>query len=170
MTIRDKDDIENAGTGDRGGTGDRQPAPRRKVLFLCTGNACRSQMAEGWARTLKQDRFEVFSAGVSPCYVHPLAIEVMAEAGVDISGQYSKHVEELDGVRFDYVVTLCGYADGVCPDFPGFGKRVHRPFEDPVMARGSNQEVMDKFRAARDRIRAFVEGMPENLEEPEPSS
>ena len=141
------------------------PLPRMKVLFLCTGNACRSQMAEGWARALKSDRFEVFSAGVAPCYVHPLAIEVMAEAGVDISGHYSKHAEDLEGIRFDYVVTLCDYADGVCPEYPGFGKRIHRPFEDPVMARGSKQEVMPKFRSARNQIRAFVEGMPENLEE-----
>lgn len=148
----------------------RRPAPPMKVLFLCTGNACRSQMAEGWARRLKADRFEAFSAGVAPCYVHPLAIEVMAEAGVDISGQYSKHAEDLEEIRFDYVVTLCGYADGVCPDFPGFGKRVHRPFEDPVMARGSKPEVMEKFRSARDKIRAFVEGMPENLEDPEPKT
>jgi len=147
--------------------GKHRPAPRMKVLFLCTGNACRSQMAEGWARALKADRFETFSAGVAPCYVHPLAIEVMAEAGVDISGHYSKHVEDLAGIRFDYLVTLCGYADGVCPDVPGFGKRVHRPFADPVTARGSKQEVMEKFRSARDKIRAFVEGMPENLEEPE---
>lgn len=137
-----------------------------KVLFLCTGNACRSQMAEGWARMLKADRFEAFSAGVAPCHVHPLAIEVMAEAGVDVSGHYSKHVEDLSGIRFDYVVTLCGYADGVCPDFPGFvGKRVHRSFEDPVMARGTKAEVLEEFRKTRDRIRAFVEGMPENLEE-----
>jgi len=138
-----------------------------RVLFLCTGNACRSQMAEGWARKLKADRFEVFSAGVAPCYVHPLAIDVMGEAGVDISGHYSKHVEELAEIRFDYVVTLCGYADRACPTVPGSGKRVHRPFEDPVTARGSKAEVMEKFRTARDRIRAFVEGMPENLEDPE---
>ncbi len=139
-----------------------------KVLFLCTGNACRSQMAEGWARKLKADRFEAFSAGVAPCYVHPLAIEVMAEAGVDISGHYSKHVEDLDGIRFDYVVTLCDYADETCPAMTGSGRRIHRPFEDPVMARGTKQEVMAKFRSARNRIRAFVEGMPENLEEPDP--
>ncbi|GAB4371156.1 MAG: arsenate reductase ArsC [Deltaproteobacteria bacterium] len=139
-----------------------------KVLFLCTGNACRSQMAEGWAKKLKADRFEAFSAGVAPCYVHPLAIEVMAEAGVDISGHYSKHVEELAGIRFDYVVTLCDYADAACPTVPGAGKRVHRPFEDPVLARGSKREVMAKFRSTRNKIRAFVEGMPENLEDPEP--
>jgi arsenate reductase (thioredoxin) len=147
--------------------GENGPARRRKkVLFLCTANACRSQMAEGWAKALKSDRVEVLSAGVSPCYVHPLAIRVMGEAGVDISGQYSKHVEEFDGTAFDYVVTLCGYADSVCPDYRGFGKRLHRPFEDPVHARGTEAQVLDEFRKARDRIRAFVEGMPENLEEP----
>lgn len=148
------------------GRNDRPAERRSKVLFLCTGNACRSQMAEGWARTLLPDRIEAFSAGVAPCYVHPLAIRVMGEAGVDISGQYSKHVEELDGIAFEYVVTLCGYADSVCPDYRGFGKRVHRPFVDPVMARGTEAEVIAEFRKARDLIRAFVEGLPENLEEP----
>ncbi len=135
-----------------------------KILFLCTGNACRSQMAEGWAKALKADRFEAFSAGVAPCFVHPQAARVMREAGVDLSGHYSKHVEELDGIRFDYVVTLCGYADGVCPVFPGHGLRVHRPFEDPVFARGPEEEVLRKFREVRDAIRDFVAGMPENLE------
>ena len=138
---------------------------RLKVLFLCTGNACRSQMAEGWARTLKADRIEAYSAGVAPCFVHPLAVRVMQEAGVDISHQYSKHVEDLDGIAFDYVVTLCDYADSKCPVFPGQGKRLHRPFEDPVFARGTEAEVLAKFRSVRNRLRAFVEGMPENLDE-----
>jgi len=142
---------------------------RLKVLFLCTGNACRSQMAEGWARALKSDRIEAHSAGVSPCFVHPLAVRVMKEAGVDISGQYSKHVDELDGIEFDYVITLCDYADSKCPYRPGQGKRIHRPFEDPIHARGTEAEVMAKFRSVRNRIRAFVEKMPENLEEPSPS-
>src|SRR5512142_1636062 len=97
-----------------------------KVLFLCTGNACRSQMAEGWAKALKSDRIEAHSAGVSPCFVHPLAARVMKEAGVDISGQYSKHVDELQGIDFDYVVTLCDYADSRCPYRPGHGKRIRR--------------------------------------------
>ncbi len=142
---------------------------RKKVLFLCTGNACRSQMAEGWARALKSDEIEVFSAGVAPCYVHPRAIRVMAEAGVDISGQYSKHVDELDGISFDYIVTLCDYAGDVCPYHPGLGKRVHRPFEDPVHARGTEEEILARFREVRDRIRRFVERMPGNLEKPDPS-
>lgn len=140
---------------------------RIKVLFLCTGNACRSQMAEGWARALKSDRIEAYSAGVAPCFVHPLAARVMQEAGVDIGDQYSKHVDELDGIAFDYVVTLCDYADSKCPVFPGQGKRLHRPFEDPVYARGSESEVMAKFRSVRNRIRAFVEKMPENLAGPD---
>lgn len=123
-------------------------------------------MAEGWARALKSDRIEAYSAGVAPCFVHPLAARVMEEAGVDISAQYSKHLDELDGIAFDYVVTLCDYADSKCPVFPGQGKRIHRPFEDPVYARGSESEVMAKFRSVRNRIRKFVEGMPENLEEP----
>jgi arsenate reductase len=140
---------------------------RKKVLFLCTGNACRSQMAEGWARALKSGEIEAYSAGVAPCFVHPLAVRVMKEAGVDITAQYSKHVEELDGIAFDHVVTLCDYADIKCPVRPGQGKRVHRPFEDPIHARGTEAEVMAKFRSVRNRIRAFVEGMPENLDGPE---
>jgi len=145
----------------RGGAG---RGPAIKVLFLCTGNACRSQMAEGWARALKSDRIEAHSAGVAPCFVHPLAARVMKEAGVDIAGQYSKHVDELAGIPFDYVVTLCDYADSKCPVFPGRGKRIHRPFEDPIHARGTEAEVLAMFRSVRNRIRAFVEGMPENLE------
>src|SRR5512134_32493 len=140
---------------------------RIKVLFLCTGNACRSQMAEGFARALKSDRIEAYSAGVAPCFVHPLAAWVMQEAGVDIGDQYSKHVDELDGIAFDYVVTLCDYADSRCPVRPGQGVRLHHPFEDPVRSRGTEAEVLAKFRSVRNRIRAFVERMPENLESPE---
>lgn len=139
---------------------------RKRLLFLCTGNACRSQMAEGWARALKSDEIEVFSAGVAPCYVHPKAIQVMQEAGVDISGQYSKHVQEMDGIQFDYIVTLCNYAGEKCPYHPGLGKRVHRSFEDPVFAKGTEEEVLDRFRDVRDQIRSFVEEMPGNLDTP----
>ncbi len=140
------------------------PGDRKKILFLCTGNACRSQMAEGWARALKSDRLEAWSAGVLPCFVHPLAIRVMEEAGVDITAQYSKHVDDLPEIRFDYVVTLCDYADSRCPVVPGQGKRIHHPFEDPIHARGTEAEVLAKFRSVRNRIRAFVDKMPENLE------
>lgn len=149
---------------------DRQDPPerRKKILFLCTGNACRSQMAEGWARALKGEEMEAFSAGVAPCYVHPLAIQVMRESGVDISGQYSKHVDDLDGIEFDYVVTLCDYADAKCPTRPGYGKRIHRPFEDPVHAIGTDSEVLARFRSVRNQIREFVKWMPWNLEQAEP--
>jgi arsenate reductase len=123
-------------------------------------------MAEGWARVLKSEELEVFSAGVAPCYVHPKAILVMQEAGVDISGQYSKHVQEMDGIQFDYIVTLCNYAGEKCPYHPGLGKRVHRSFEDPVFAKGTEEEVLDRFRDVRDQIRRFVEGMPGNLDPP----
>lgn len=136
---------------------------RLKVLFLCTANACRSQMAEGWARALKADRIEVHSAGVAPCYLHPLADRVMKEAGVDVSHQYSKHVDDVKSIGFDYVITLCDYADSKCAVFPGQGIRLHRPFADPVRVRGTEAEVMAAFRATRDEIRAFVEGMPDNL-------
>lgn len=139
---------------------------RKKVLFLCTGNSCRSQMAEGWARALKSDEVDAYSAGVAPCFVHPFAIRVMKEAGIDISSQYSKHIEDLDGITFDYVVTLCDYADEKCPYHPDQGKRIHRPFQDPIHARGTEAEIVAKFRSVRNRIRAFVERMPENLESP----
>ncbi len=144
---------------------DDPPERRKRILFLCTGNACRSQMAEGWARALKAAELEAFSAGVAPCYVHPLAARVMNEAGVDISGQYSKHVDDLDGIAFDYVVTLCDYADASCPPRPDHGIRIHRPFEDPVQAIGTESEVLAKFRSVRNQIREFVRWMPWNLEE-----
>jgi arsenate reductase len=162
-----------SGEGDRlpgGGEGDgpvapRSPRARRKILFLCTGNACRSQMAEGFTRVLKGDRLDPYSAGVHPYLVHPLAAKVMAEAGVDISPQYSKHVDDLAEVRFDWVVTLCDYADGACPTIPGAARRVHRPFDDPVRARGTDEQILSRFREVRDQIRAFVETLPESLGE-----
>lgn len=143
------------------------PERRKRILFLCTGNACRSQMAEGWVRALKHDELEAFSAGVMPCFVHPLAIRVMQESGVDISGQSSKHVDDLDGIAFDYVVTLCDYADANCPPRPDHGKRIHKPFEDPIHATGTESERLAKFRSVRNQIREFVKWMPWNLEEAE---
>src|SRR5271169_6034821 len=102
-----------------------------KVLFLCTGNSCRSQMAEGWARALKSDTVEPFSAGVAPHAIDPRAVKVMAEVGVDISGQRSKHVSELNDIAFDLVVTVCDQANEACPVFPGKTKRLHVGFDDP---------------------------------------
>jgi len=111
------------------------------VLFLCTGNSCRSQMAEGWARHLRGDVIEPCSAGIETHGLNPHAVRVMAEAGVDISKQESKHVDELKDVRFDYVVTVCGHADERCPSFPGRTKVIHVGFDDPPrLARDARTE------------------------------
>jgi arsenate reductase len=134
-----------------------------KVLFLCTGNSCRSQMAEGWARHIHGDKFEVHSAGIKPQELHPLAVRVMKEAGVDISGQKSKHVRVLKDVAFDYVVTVCDSARESCPLFPSKTKVIHRDFEDPAAAKGNEDEILAVFRRVRDQIRDFVSGLPENL-------
>jgi len=136
---------------------------RLKVLFLCTQNSCRSQMAEGWARHLKKGVLEPFSAGTAPAAVHPLAVRVMAEASVDISGQRAKHVEELRDIEFDLVVTLCDSARESCPVPPRAKRVLHRSFPDPAKAEGSEEEVLDAFRRVRDLIRDFVAGLPENL-------
>ena len=136
-----------------------------KILFLCTGNSCRSQMAEGWARQLKGSELEAYSAGVKPQGLHPLAVRVMAEAGVDISGQSSKHVQDLKDIPFDYVVTVCDSARESCPLFPGKTQVVHRSFADPAAAKGSEAEVLAVFRRVRDQIRDFVKSLPGNLTE-----
>jgi arsenate reductase len=138
-----------------------------KVMFLCTGNSCRSQMAEGWARALKGDVIEAFSAGVDPHGMNPRAVKVMAEAGVDISSQRSKHADEFREAGLDYVVTVCGHAHETCPVFPGATKVVHVGFEDPpALARGakSEEEALSHYRRVRDEIRAFVLTLPESLE------
>jgi arsenate reductase (thioredoxin) len=134
-----------------------------KVLFLCTGNSCRSQMAEGWAKHLKSDVIDAYSAGVWPARLSARATEVMAEAGVDITSQWSKHVDDLLGIDFDYVITLCGNAKEHCPVFSGKARLVHVPFEDPTLAVGNPEQIMAAFRQTRDEIRAFVETLPESL-------
>ncbi len=137
-----------------------------RVLFLCTGNSCRSQMAEGWARHLKADAIEAHSAGVEARRLDPLAVMVTAEAGVDISRHRAKNVSELMDVPFDYVVTLCGHARETCPTFPGQTKLVHVGFDDPPkLARQARtaQEALDCYRRVRDEIRAFVQTLPEAL-------
>ena len=141
-------------------------AHKVRVLFLCTGNSCRSQMAEGWARRLKGNRLEPYSAGVEVHGLNERAVRVMAEEGVDISGHRSKRVDELSDVAFDYVVTLCGNARETCPVFPGRTKVVHVGFADPPrLAEGaaSEDEVLGHYRRVRDEIRAFVETLPEAL-------
>ena len=137
-----------------------------KVLFLCTGNSCRSQMAEGWARHLKGNVIEAYSAGIETHGLNPYAVKVMAEAGVDISGHRSKHVEELKDVTFDYVVTVCDNAHESCPLFSGKTKVVHVGFDDPPrLAREAKteEEKLMCYRRVRDEIRKFVEQCPELL-------
>jgi len=137
-----------------------------KVLFLCTGNSCRSQMAEGWARRLRGERVEPYSAGVEKHGMNPRAVRVMAEAGVDIASQHSKTLDELAGVEFDYVVTVCSNAHERCPVFSGRAKVVHVGFDDPpALARGaaSEEEALAHYRRVRDEIRAFVETLPDAL-------
>jgi len=134
-----------------------------KILFLCTGNSARSQMAEGWARQLKGDVIEPYSAGIEAHGLNPRAVAAMGEAGVDISGQRSKLVQEVLDIDFDYVVTVCGHANENCPYFPGKTKTVHVGFEDPAKAEGTEEEIMDVFRRVRDEIKAFIQGLPGSL-------
>ena len=142
--------------------------PKLKILFLCTGNSCRSQMAEGWARYLKGRTIEPFSAGIETHGLNPSAVKVMAEAGVDISGQRSKLVGELKNIDFDYVVTVCGHAGEHCPLFPGRTKVVHVGFDDPPkLAKGAKteEEALNHYRRVRDEIKLFVSNLPETLDE-----
>ncbi len=137
-----------------------------KILFLCTGNSCRSQMAEGWARKLKSDVIEPYSAGIETHGLDPNAVKVMAEAGIDISGQRSKHLNQLQGVAFDYVITVCDHANESCPIFPGKVKRMHFGFDDPPrLARSAKTEAeaLEHYRRVRDEIRSFVEELPDKL-------
>lgn len=137
-----------------------------RVLFLCTGNSCRSQMAEGWTRYLKNSAIEAFSAGIEMRGLNLLAVKVMAEAGVDIGGQRSKTVAELSSHTFDYVVTLCDHAQTHCPTFSGRAQHVHVSFDDPpALARvaKNEDEALVHYRRVRDEIRRFVESLPEAL-------
>ncbi len=137
-----------------------------KVLFLCTGNSCRSQMAEGWARHLKSDEIEPYSAGIEKHGLNPNAVQVMAEVGVDISSQRSKLVEELSSQDFDYVVTVCGHANENCPFFPGRAMVVHVGFDDPpklAATAKTEEEALEHYRRVRDKIRAFIETLPGGL-------
>ena len=144
--------------------------PKLKVLFLCTGNSCRSQMAEGWARALKGDAIKAYSAGIEKHGMNPYAVKVMAEAGVDISKHYSKTPQDIGPVQFDYVVTVCGHANESCPIFPGKTKVVHVGFEDPPKLTKDMPDGEGKlavYRRVRDEIRKFVETLPEALAAPQ---
>ncbi len=133
---------------------------KAKVLFLCTGNSCRSQMAEGLLRHVAGDRFEVVSAGTEPSTVNPLAIAVMREIGIDISGHRSKSAGEFLREHFAYVITVCDSASERCPVFPFAAKRLHWSLDDPAAAQGSQQDRLPVFRRVRDeiaeRVHAFV--------------
>ncbi len=137
--------------------------PRKpRILFLCTGNSCRSQMAEGWARALRSNAVEAYSAGTTPHGLNPLAVRAMAEAGVDISRHTSKRPEDI-GVAFDVVVTVCDSAHESCPTFPAATRVVHVGFDDPPrLAKGaaSDEDAMPHYRRVRDEIRAFVLTLP----------
>ena len=128
---------------------------RERVLILCTGNSCRSQMAEAMLRRMAGNRFEVFSAGTEPApKVHPLAVKAMAEIGYDISGHRTKRVADLPTQEFDYVITVCDAANQQCPFLPGQFERLHWPFDDPARAEGSEEERMAVFRRVREEMRA----------------
>lgn len=140
------------------------------LLFLCTGNSCRSQMAEGWTRALKSDQITAYSAGIETHGLNPNAVKVMAEAGVDITSQTSQHIDEFKDVDLDVVVTVCGHAHETCPWFPADCRVVHVGFEDPpklareLAAQGaSEEEQLEPYRNVRDKIKVFVESLPEGL-------
>jgi len=143
------------------------------ILFLCTGNSCRSQMAEGWAREIYSDKYEIYSAGIEAHGLNPKAVQVMKEAGVDISQQKSQRLEELAGVDLDVVISVCSHADKNCPVLAGGTLKLHAPFDDPpALARKAaggdteatnEQEALEHYRRVRDEIREYVKRMPEVL-------
>ena len=142
------------------------------ILFLCTGNSCRSQMAEGWTRHLKGDLIETYSAGIETHGLNPNAVKVMAEAGVDISKHKSQHIDEFKDVKIDVVVTVCGHAHETCPVFPNNSKVIHVGFGDPpkmakeLAEQGAGEEAqLNCYRVVRDEIKAFVQAMPESISE-----
>ena len=137
-----------------------------RILFLCTGNSCRSQMAEAFTRHLKGDQIEASSAGVAPKGIDPRAIKAMSEAGIDLANQASKSVDQIINQQFDYVVTLCDNAQKTCPSFPGATKVIHVGFDDPPKLAASARDeeaAMVHYRRVRDEIKAFVETLPESL-------
>ncbi|MBN2341660.1 MAG: arsenate reductase ArsC [Deltaproteobacteria bacterium] len=138
------------------------------ILFLCTGNSCRSQMAEGWARYLKSENIIAYSAGIETHGLNPNAVQVMKEAGVDISTQQSELVDAYLDTPIDYVITVCSHAHETCPIFPGSAEVIHRGFDDPpALAKDAKteEEKLNAYRRVRDEIKAFVETLPESITE-----
>jgi arsenate reductase len=139
---------------------------RIKLLFLCTGNSCRSQMAEGWVRALKGDVIDAYSAGIEIHGLNPSAVAVMAEVGVDISQQRSQCVDDLLHIPFDYVITVCAHAHETCPLFPGQARVIHVGFDDPPLlaTKARTPEMaLAPYRRVRDEIRAFIATLPDAL-------
>ena len=135
---------------------------KEKILYLCTGNSCRSQMAEGWTRELKSEQFEAYSAGIEKHGLNENAVRVMKEAGVDISQQESQTIDELPDLNFDYVVTVCDSAREACPVYPGGTKQIHAGFDDPprlAKQADSEKEALDIYRRVRDEIKQFVKNL-----------
>ena len=137
-------------------------AKKATLLFLCTGNSCRSQMAEGFCRQLRGNEFDAYSAGIEKHGLNPLAVKVMQEAGIDISDQKSKTLDELASQDFDFVITVCGHANETCPVFPGATTRIYQGFDDPPRLAAnarSEEEALQHYRRVRDDIRAYIEGL-----------
>ncbi|MHA1231835.1 MAG: arsenate reductase ArsC [Candidatus Helarchaeota archaeon] len=134
----------------------RQINKKKKVLFICTHNSARSQMAEGLLKHFHGDRYDVYSAGTDPTKVNPYAIKVMEEIGIDISKNYSKNIDKFLNDDFEFIITVCDRANEFCPFFPGGKKRLHKSFEDPSEFEGSNQEKLDVFRQIRDEIKEWI--------------
>ncbi len=129
----------------------------KKILILCTGNSCRSQMAEGYMRHFAGDKAQVFSAGIETHGVNPKAVEVMKEDGIDISGHTSNHIDEYRNIDFDFVITVCDNAKENCPYFPSRARQFHYNFPDPAKAKGTDEDVIGSFRKVRDEIKTYCE-------------
>lgn len=134
-----------------------------KILVLCTGNSCRSQIAEGWLRYLANDRVETFSAGIEAHGVNPRAISTMKEAGIDISKQTSNRIEEYKNIDFDYIITVCDHARENCPYFPSNANRLHHNFPDPAKAQGTEEEIDEEFGKVREMIRDYIQNFLNDL-------
>ena len=135
---------------------------KKKILFLCTGNSCRSQMAEGWAKALMNEHTDAYSAGIETHGLNPNAVAVMAEAGVDISGHHSKNIADLSDIHFDVIYTVCDHANQSCPSFTTATKIIHTPFDDPpklASASADEESKLECYRRVRDEIKQFVESM-----------
>lgn len=135
-----------------------------KILVLCTGNSCRSQMAEGYLRKFGQEEIEVYSAGIETHGLNPLAVKVMAEDGLDISRHTSNHVDEYANIDFDYIITVCDHARENCPYIPGKAIRFHHNFPDPAKASGSEEEILEEFKKVRDMIMQYISDFIQNIE------